>query len=182
MNNKNRCTDCGRMIGTPIHSCPTFEELSLFQKGKPPWNKGVIWKRKNHDCLDCKKNLGLSYSTRCRTCSNKFRQGPLASNWRGGITPIIKRERARFREEIKRLVFERDNYTCQMCNARNGLGKDVYLQVDHIQKWSEYVELRFSLDNCRTLCMNCHYFVTFGKTMPNNIKTFGYNYKTRRKV
>lgn len=93
--------------------------------------------------------------------------------WKGGITPINKKERTKFIREIRKQVFERDNYTCQMCKNRG-----VHLQVDHIQPWAEYVELRFSMNNCRTLCDRCHYKITFGKEMPKEIKTWGQNFKT----
>ena len=52
----------------------------------------------------------------------------------------------------------------------------VSLQVDHIQPWSEYVEGRFDINNCRTLCTKCHYKITFGKSMPESIKAWGYNF------
>ncbi len=94
-------------------------------------------------------------------------------NWKGGVTPIELSERIRFRREIQKLVFERDNYTCQMCDIRG-----VALTVDHIQPWAEYVELRFSMDNCRTLCQKCHYKITFGKEMPESVKTWGHNLKS----
>lgn len=94
----------------------------------------------------------------------KMRQANLGSKnpaWKGGITSLGKAERARFKATIHLMILERDNYTCQLCNTRGG-----FLQVDHIQSWADYVELRFSMDNCRTLCMNCHYLITFGKKMP----------------
>lgn len=93
-------------------------------------------------------------------------------NWKGGITPKNKLERAKFLQTMQKLVFKRDNYTCQLCNQRGG-----DLQVDHIQSWAGYVELRFKIDNCRTLCAKCHYFITFNKPMPENIKTWGHNLK-----
>lgn len=89
--------------------------------------------------------------------------------WKGGITPINHLERNRFRWEIQKKVFERDNYTCQTCGKRGGT-----LHVDHIQEWSEYVELRFQIDNCRTLCRKCHYKITFGKPMNEDSK-WGYS-------
>lgn len=97
-------------------------------------------------------------------------RGKRGEEFDGYVTPIDKKERIRFRREMQKLVFERDDYTCQICGIRG-----IDLQVDHIQEWSEYVELRFKLENCRTLCAKCHYLITFGKPMPKNIKGWGHN-------
>lgn len=91
-------------------------------------------------------------------------------NWKGGITPIDHAERVKFKREIQKKVFERDDYTCQICGIR---GKD--MTVDHIQSWAEYVELRFNIENCRTLCAKCHYQITFGKPMPPEVKAWGHH-------
>lgn len=53
-------------------------------------------------------------------------------------------------------VFERDNYTCTICGARNGNGKTIILQADHIKTFALYPELRMAVDNGRTLCIDCH--------------------------
>lgn len=90
--------------------------------------------------------------------------------WKGGITPCEKLERTRFQQTIQKRVFERDKYTCQICGQVGG-----NLQVDHIQSWADYVELRFDMDNCRTLCMACHYKLTFGKEMPQEVLSWGHN-------
>jgi 5-methylcytosine-specific restriction endonuclease McrA len=93
----------------------------------------------------------------------------------GYKTPENKRERLRFKNEVQKLVLERDSYTCQMCNK-----KGVVLHVDHIQPWSEYIKLRFDINNCRTLCVDCHYFITFGKKKPRNI-SWGNYFKRKSK-
>lgn len=54
-------------------------------------------------------------------------------------------------KEWRRAVFERDNYTCQMCGIRGS-----YLEADHIKPWAYFPKLRFELTNGRTLCRNCH--------------------------
>lgn len=79
-------------------------------------------------------------------------------SWKGGITPIniVIRTSKEYRD-WRIAVFTRDNYTCQICGARNGIGKKkVYLNADHINSFAQYPHLRFKLDNGRTLCLECH--------------------------
>lgn len=73
-------------------------------------------------------------------------------NWKGGVTPV--RKKLYFSKEYKlwrTAVFERDGYTCIWCGKRGG-----ELQADHIKPWARYPELRFAIDNGRTLCKKCH--------------------------
>lgn len=53
-------------------------------------------------------------------------------------------------------VFLKDNYTCQVCKARNGLGKNVYLEAHHLDGWNWCINKRYDLDNGITLCFGCH--------------------------
>ena len=59
---------------------------------------------------------------------------------------------------------------CQICFESGG-----DLQVDHIKSWKEHINLRFDINNCRTLCSRCHYKITFNKDMPKNIQKWGHN-------
>lgn len=56
-------------------------------------------------------------------------------------------------------VLRRDNYACIEC----GDDRRSLIQADHIKPFSLFPELRFAIDNGRTLCKDCH-----GKT-----KTYG---------
>lgn len=164
--------------------CP---EISEALKGKIPWNKigltnicfcgnifnvkqSEIKKGKGKYCskscyFNSKKNISSwSKGTKgiFKANSGSFKKGQTPWNYQG-ISPQTKLQRDKFRKTIQKEILERDNYTCQMCGERGG-----DLHVDHIQPWAEYVEGRFNMNNCRTLCIACHYLITFGKAMPKN--------------
>lgn len=138
----------GRVSGKKL-SEETKKKISSSKKGSIPWNKGKKMS------FETKKKISM------------FRQN---GEWNGFLTPENRLERLKFKNEMQKQVLERDSYTCQMCGEKGGK-----LQVDHIQSWKEYVELRFSMDNCRTLCMACHYRITFGREIPEEVSTWGHN-------
>ena len=73
-------------------------------------------------------------------------------NWKGGITPknILLRHSVEYKQ-WRKSVFERDDYTCVFCKKRGG-----ELNADHIKQWAFFPELRFDMNNGRTLCVECH--------------------------
>ncbi len=80
------------------------------------------------------------------------RTGSKAPGWKGGIYPQTMLERCSNKnKEFRERVFERDDYTCQICGQIGG-----NLNCHHIKSWSKYKELRFSFDNVITLCVECH--------------------------
>lgn len=84
-------------------------------------------------------------------------RGEKHPQWKGGITPINIKVRMSLEYKLWReAVFKRDNYTCIWCGARSGNGKAIILHADHIKPFIDYPELRFALDNGRTLCIDCH--------------------------
>lgn len=54
-------------------------------------------------------------------------------------------------KEWRRSVFERDNYTCQMCHERG-----VKLNAHHIYSYAFFPDLRYTTSNGITLCTECH--------------------------
>lgn len=81
-------------------------------------------------------------------------------NWKGGVTPIHEKIRKSTEYKLwQKSVFVRDNYTCRFCGGHGG-----NLHADHIKPFSLFPELRFAIDNGRTLCVECHKKTdTFGR-------------------
>ena len=52
-------------------------------------------------------------------------------------------------KQWRKAVYERDNYTCQICGGTN-------LNAHHLEGYANNKELRISLDNGITLCKKCH--------------------------
>lgn len=172
------CIGCKKVFYKSPSMASKFNYCSIECKRKTSQAKEKV------NCIQCdvqfersKSNyIKYGYGKYCsKKCLNNSKINLFMGNknprWKGGITEQNRSERNRFTLEIRDMVFERDDYTCQLCNVRG-----VSLQVDHIQSWSEYIELRFSIDNCRTLCEDCHYKITFGKPKPKSIKTWGKNF------
>ena len=91
-------------------------------------------------------------STKCYSNFRmEFMQPSEHPQWRGGITKETQRGRGTKKYKMwKQMVFERDGYKCVWCKSKE------QLEADHIRRWSNYPELRYNVDNGRTLCVKCH--------------------------
>lgn len=114
------------------------------KNGFTPWSKG-------------KKGLWIAWN---KGISAYWVKGEKSHTWKGGITPINEIIRKSIEYKIwRKSVFERDNYTCSFCGIKGG-----DLHADHIKPFYLYPELRFAIDNGRTLCIPCHRNTpTYGK-------------------
>lgn len=135
----------------------------------PRW-KGGNRLRGNFPCPQCQvdrvceKRNALRVCRVCRYINKRgekrgkmantlnFKRGINHWNWRGGVTPTNQKLRASFEyREWREAVFNRDNFTCQNCGTRGGT-----IHADHIKPWAFFPELRFDVNNGRTLCVPCH--------------------------
>ena len=119
-------------------SVETKEKISRSNKGKNAGEKNYAF--------------GRVFSEETRLKMSKAHQGEKCHLWKGGISPENKIIRSTYEyDHWRRLVFERDKYTCQKCNKSG-----VYLHAHHLKSFAEYPELRFDINNGETLCKDCH--------------------------
>lgn len=134
--------------------------------------RSKLHKDKKNKCPNC-GNIKSFYSPECIFCSAKKRalrrvgiplpqwwkdkisesqKGDKGNNWRGGKTNKNKtlRQSAKFKD-WRKLVFERDNYTCQECGKNKCI-----IHPHHIKLLSEYPEFALDVSNGITLCYTCH--------------------------
>lgn len=120
-----------------------IKSLSLAKKGKPI--KHLI---ANKEAI-CKK-----ISAALTGKAQPWNRGAAHPNYIDGGKAQYQRQKAMGRVEYKswrRAIFERDDFTCQICFIKGGK-----LNADHIKPWASYPNLRYDLNNGLTLCVACH--------------------------
>lgn len=134
-------------------------------------NKGNIKSKELRKQMSIARK-GRHFSKEEREKKYKSRRGLNHPCWKGGVTPINEKIRRSPEYKLWRdSVFKRDGFTCIWCGKKNGNGKTVILNADHIKPFSLYPELRFAIDNGRTLCRECHMKTdTFGTKLNKIIK------------
>lgn len=95
---------------------------------------------------------GRVVSEETRNKMAEAHRGEKSHLWKGGVTAInrIIRTSSRYRR-WRQAVLRRDDHTCVECGA-----KEDVMHADHIKPFSVHADLRFELDNGRTLCADCH--------------------------
>lgn len=87
-----------------------------------------------------------------RNLNNGRPSGEFHWHWDGGKTPVNQRERSsKEYSEWRKAVFNRDNFTCQICGQVGG-----GLQAHHVKPWATNVNERYQVSNGVTLCVKCH--------------------------
>lgn len=146
-------------VGRIERNCPICGIKFYVRERRLQGGRGVTCSKSCGNKLGGTKRSqsGNGYTSERRIAMSKRQRGENAPNWKGGITPINKRLRRSLEFKIWRhQVFDRDNYTCQICGVKNGNGSNVELHPDHIKQFAYHPELRFEISNGRTLCIICH--------------------------
>jgi endogenous inhibitor of DNA gyrase (YacG/DUF329 family) len=138
----------------------------------PICQKHVSWVNSTFCSIECRSiartGLKMSYASRKKMSLKKSGKkiGEKHWNWKGGVAEENLNKRRCFEySNWRRNVFERDNFTCQICHKRGG-----ELNADHILPFSIYPLLRHDLTNGRTLCVSCH----------KNTDTYGWKLRKKK--
>lgn len=132
------------MIKGSKHTPEAKLKSKLAKLGKPRSGNPQNWKISE----EIKQKISKTLTGKPRP----YQIGNKNPNWKGGVSPQDKVIRGTLEYRLWRIsVFERDNYTCVWCHKRGGK-----LHADHIKPFALYPELRFAIDNGRTLCVPCH--------------------------
>lgn len=129
------------------------EKMRLARLGKVPWNKGKKMsleaiKKLSEAQKGCKKP---PRTLEHRRKLSEAQKGERSHRWKGGL--VNENDKLRNSLEYKlwrESVLERDNHICIWCGSKDKL------EADHIKPFAYFPELRFAIDNGRTLCNPCH--------------------------
>lgn len=153
------CFECSKLVYNPPNK-------QVYKKRFCSRDCMVINMKKsafNFPCSICQKPIfiqptQLKYrarSTCSPDCRKKLRDKRTKEKHESGVLTKHQLDRAeRYSKKAsdwRKLIFERDDYTCQFCGVRG-----TYLEADHIKPWAYFPELRYELSNGRTLCKSCH--------------------------
>jgi len=124
---------------------------TLKRKGiRPPSRKGIKATEATRKKLSAIRK-GIKKSIEWRRKIGMAQMNEKNHNWKGGRQTPEQKIRNSFDYKLWRTaVLERDKYKCVFC------GSIINLEVDHIKPFRDYPELRFAIDNGRTLCRSCH--------------------------
>ena len=170
--------------GPPTKLCPQCgEHFISYDSGQVCCSKVCSNKRRSRKvslvCKNCSKiferpqsfvywhNIrGHKYFFCCMFCCSSFYVKEVHPRWKEDRGSIKNKKRtlraSKDMCEWRKQIYNRDNFTCQLCGNRSRKGNLVYLNAHHIQRVVDEPALALSISNGITLCDDCHKS-TYGK-------------------
>jgi hypothetical protein len=146
-----------------MHQRPVWLEKFEIRKGQhlspsTEFKKSAEWI--DFPCPNCgkitkqrKKRIENGWTKGCcsKECGRKLMSGENHPNWKGKLVKEEQKDRHSIENKKWRMkCLVRDNFTCQDCGIENSW------EVHHIKRWIDCPELRFDVNNGKTLCWRCH--------------------------
>jgi hypothetical protein len=117
----------------------------------PPSRKGIKLSDETRKKMSLAR-MGRKVTLKTRRLISTALKGSKSPLWKGGKKDKMLMLRRSLEYKIWReSVFKRDSWTCIWCGRIGGK-----ICADHIKPFALYPELRFAIDNGRTLCRECH--------------------------
>lgn len=165
--------EIGKIIGKNRSTIAIWRERRELKSNN---HKKIFINKICEHCNTNYKTLDKKSVFCCRDCNyeyikhNPFRLGKLGlrgkdnPNWIKDRTKLKTPEKERLRKSIefkkwREKIFERDNYSCQLCHDRGKRGHQVILHPHHIKSFARNPIDRFKISNGITLCKSCHVWV-----------------------
>ncbi len=146
----------------------TRRRISESKKGKKNPMYGVSPSKEHRENIS-KGNKGKKISQEDRAKKSKSVGGKNHYNWKGGVSPIIRRIRVCYKYKAWRNdVFARDNFMCNDCNKKDNIELHVHHQpqslpdlmdenkIDSMEKAMNCDKL-WDINIGVTLCKKCHH-------------------------
>ena len=158
-----RCRNCGR-IKQANSKRLAYDIVKIYFSNHGCELLSTVFKsahtKLKYKC-ECGSESLISFSSfkngsRCKKCGALKRSGSKSSRWKPTKTDE-EREKGRATPQnqiFRKKVFERDNYTCQICGAYKS-----HHAAHHLNGWNWFVEGRYDPNNGITLCDgkgSCH--------------------------
>jgi hypothetical protein len=155
-----KCSECGfKQIGEKLRKY-TLDEVKEYLTGFKYIVTDEVYEG-THQALkcicpnghDCTVNIKhFVNGTRCKLCHKDANVGENHHNYKSNITLEDREQRRIFSEYTnwRKTIFERDNYTCQICGITGRL------HVHHLNGYHWAIEDRVEVENGVTLCEFCH--------------------------
>ncbi len=128
------------------------EKISKAHMGmnNSPWRGG----RRNEECRAHLEKCRQIAHSKPMSLETRIKKSlcMMGKNVTNGNSKIFAAIRASLNSKLWReAVFARDDYICQQCGERGGR-----LHPHHIKPFAVFPDLRFAIDNGKTLCIPCH--------------------------
>lgn len=132
-----KCDNCGKENFITYQALQNYDYFKIFNK---------------YLCQKCVYQDSIFRQKMSDNNGMRGKSRELSPVWNSKITDEERLNNRRILgfTKWKKLVKERDNYTCQCCGSKENL------EVHHINNWRNFKEQRVDINNGITLCQECH--------------------------